>query len=156
MLIRKAKVTDVTVIQSLVKPFAEARKMLALSFGDITERLRDFSILEDDAGEPIGCVAVHIVWERLVELRSLAVRSDRQGEGLGKTLVDAARREARELGATQIFTLSFVPDFFHKQGFVTIDRRVLPHKVWQDCTHCPLFPDCGETALMQELDTPEA
>jgi len=152
MFIRKAKVTDVTTIQSLVKPFAEERKMLALSFGDITERLRDFLILEDN-GTAIGCVAVHIVWERLVELRSLAVCAQHQGEGLGKMLVDAARREAVELGATQIFTLSFVPDFFHKLGFSTIDRRVLPHKVWQDCTHCPPFPDCGETALMLELTT---
>ena len=148
--IRKAKVTDVAAIQALVRPFAEERRMLALSIGDITERLRDFLLLED-GGAPIGCVAVHVVWDRLVEIRSLAVLKARQGEGLGRKLVDAAKREARDLGATQVFTLSFVPDFFRKQGFSTVDRRVLPHKVWQDCTHCPLFPDCGETALMLEL-----
>ena len=152
MNIRKAKVTDVAAIQALVRPFAEERRMLALSLGDITERLRDFLLLDDDSGTPVGCVAVHIVWDRLVEIRSLAVLKSRQGEGMGRMLVDAAKREARELGATQIFTLSFVPEFFRKQGFTPVDRRVLPHKVWQDCTHCPLFPDCGETALMLELN----
>lgn len=154
MNIRKAKFNDVPVIQGLVKPFADARKMLALSFGDITERLRDFLILED-GDEPIGCVAVHVVWEGLVEVRSLAVAEAHQKEGLGRMLVDAAKREARELGARQLFTLSFVPDFFRKLGFVVVDRSAVPHKVWQDCIHCPFFPDCGETALMLELDGKE-
>lgn len=150
MHIRKAKITEVAVIQALVKPFAQANKMLALSVGDITERLRDFHLLEID-DQPIGCVAVHVTWDSLVELRSLAVNENYQGRGLGKALVASAIAEARTLGASEIFTLSFVPEFFQKLNFTIVDRHALPHKVWQDCTRCPLFPDCGETALIMKL-----
>ncbi|GHS99095.1 acetyltransferase [Planctomycetales bacterium] len=150
MRIRKPKITDINAIHQLIKPFAEARRMLALPLGNLTERLRDFLLLEVD-GELIGAVAVHIVWEDLVEIRSLAVRPERQKQGYGSALIDAALTEAREIGATKVFTLTFVPEFFQKHGFAVIDRHELPHKVWQDCTHCPLFPDCGETALTRSV-----
>lgn len=147
-MIRKAKVGDVAVIHALVKDFARQKLMLALSFGDITERLRDFLLyIDDTTGKVLGCAALHIVWEGLAEVRSLAVSVDAQKMGLGRKLVEALLAEARELECDEIFTLTFVPEFFAKLGFVEVDRATLPHKVWQDCTKCPLFPDCGETAM---------
>ena len=121
MTIRKAKTDDVAVIHSLVKVFAAENKMLPLSFGDITERIRDFLLIEEE-GEVFGCVAVHVVWEGLLEIRSLAVSSAAQGRGLGKMLVDAAIDDARVMGGNEVFTLTFVPEFFEKLGFNHIDR----------------------------------
>lgn len=146
--IRRAHVDDVAVIHALVRDFARENLMLSLSFGDITERLRDFHLVEDENGVVVGCAALHIVWEGLAEVRSLAVSRQVQGKGLGRMLIDALLEDARALQVTEVFTLTFVPDFFSKLGFVEIDRSTLPHKVWQECTRCPLFPDCGETAMV--------
>lgn len=150
-MIRKAKVTDVPVIHSLVRTFAGDNLMLPLSFGDITERLRDFQLFTDSKGYVLGCVALHVTWETLVEVRSLAVSRDHHGGGIGRKLVEAALADARELGAIEAFTLTFVPDFFKKMGFAEVDRAELPHKVWHDCIKCSLFPDCGEIAMKMEL-----
>lgn len=148
--IRKARCEDVPVIHRLVKTFADQELMLPLSIGDITERLRDF-LLADLDGTLVGCGAVRITWETLVELRSLAVDKAAQGHGAGKALVEALLADARTLGATEIFTLTYIPGFFESFGFERIDRASLPHKVWQDCTKCSKFPDCGEIALKRKL-----
>ena len=150
-LIRKSRLNDLHAIHALVNEFAKEGLMLPLSVGDLTERLRDFLVAEED-GEVVGSVAVHIIWETLVELRSLAVAREHQKRGLGKKLVEAAMEEARSLGATEIFTLTYIPPFFEKFGFRRIDRATLPHKIWQDCIKCPKFPDCGEVALVRKLE----
>ena len=81
-------------------------------------------------------------------MRSLAVSKSLQGKGLGRKLIASLLDDARLLQVNEVFTLTFVPEFFSKLGFVEIDRSTLPHKVWQECTRCPLFPDCGETAMV--------
>lgn len=149
-MIRKAKLGDVKSIADLVAPLAEQGLMLPLPLGQVTARLRDF-LVDDCDGEIKGVVAVHVTWDRLVELRSLAVRQSARNTGLGKQLVEAAVAEAEALEATEIFTLTYIPEFFEKFGFSRIDRAQLPHKVWQDCTNCPKFPDCGEIALLRPL-----
>ena len=150
-LIRKARLSDLNPIHALVNDFAKDGMMLPLAVGDLTDRLRDFLVAEEK-GRIVGSVAVHVTWETLVELRSLAVARERQTQGLGKKLVDSALDEARALGATEIFTLTYIPEFFEKFGFRCIDRATLPHKIWQDCMKCPKFPDCGEVALTRKLE----
>jgi amino-acid N-acetyltransferase len=127
--------------------------MLPLSVGDVTDRLRDFWVALD-GDELIGSVALHVTWNRLVEIRSLAVRKDRQKRGLGGRLVKAALKEAKEMGAEEVFTLTYAPGYFKRFGFRVCDRNDLPHKVWVDCVKCPKFPDCGETAMRLNLVPP--
>ncbi len=150
-MIRKACFTDIQIIQNLTKGFAEKKLMLALSYGEILERLRDFSLYIDTDGQIIGCVALHVSWENLAEIRSLAVREDIHRTGIGRKLIDAAIEEAKALGANKVFTLTFVPDFFAKVGFSEVERSTLPHKIWQDCMKCPFFPDCGEVAMVRDI-----
>ncbi len=150
-MIRKACVADIGVIQRLTKEFADKKQMLPLSYGDIIERLRDFLLYIDASDQVIGCVAAHVSWEDLVEIRSLAVSAASHGKGIGRELVSAAIADAKGLGANSIFTLTFVPDFFAKLGFTEVERSILPHKIWQDCMKCLLFPDCGETAMMLKI-----
>ena len=144
--IRRAKLTDIDAIHGVVKDFANRSLMLPLSIGDITERLRDFLLAEED-GRIVGTVALHVTWGRLVEVRSLAVLPEYHGRGLGRVLVEAAHASARELEAQEIFVLTYIPEFFEKLGYRRVERETLPHKVWQDCIKCPKFPDCGEIAL---------
>jgi amino-acid N-acetyltransferase len=149
-MIRKAKLQEIPVIQELVNAFAREELMLPVSIGDIIERFHDFFVAEKD-GRIIGTVALHVTWQDLVEIRSLTVRREEQKTGLGRKLVEAALARAREVGAPRVFTLTYIPEFFEKLGFIRIDRAELPHKVWQDCVKCPKFPDCGEVALTLDL-----
>lgn len=153
LLIRKALLSEVVPIHRLVNEFAGGDLMLPLSVGDVTDRLRDFWVVWD-GNELIGCVALHVTWNKLVEIRSLAVRKDRQKHGLGRRLVKEALREAREMGAEEVFTLTYAPGYFKRFGFKICDRSELPHKVWVDCVKCPKFPDCGETAMRLNLVPP--
>ncbi|MDT8273460.1 MAG: GNAT family N-acetyltransferase, partial [Desulfomonilia bacterium] len=93
----------------------------------------------------------HVSWSDLAEIRTLAVKKEHHGEGIGESLVRACIDEARHLGLKQVFTLTYVPDYFSKMGFHEVDKSTLPNKIWADCIHCQYFPDCREDALMIEL-----
>jgi len=91
----------------------------------------------------------------LAEVRSLAVRRDRIGKGIGRDLVLHCLDEARELGAGRVFVLTYQEGFFRKLGFNPVDKKELPHKIWTDCLNCIKFPNCDETALLIEPEKPD-
>jgi amino-acid N-acetyltransferase len=113
LVIRDACLSDIVSIHRFINEFAAEELMLPLSVGDVTERLRDFLVAEE-AGELVGCIGLHVAWDHLVEIRSLAVRKDRQSHGVGTRLVHAAFAEARRLGAHRVFTLTYVPHYFER------------------------------------------
>ena len=149
-MIRKATISDVKTIQLLINQYADQGQMLPRSLNELCENLRDFSLYEEN-GALIGACALHISWEGLAEVRSLAVQPDRVKTGLGTKLVQHCLREAAELGAERVFTLTYQPGFFKKLGFTDIDKKELPHKIWTDCLNCVKFPDCDENALIIKL-----
>ncbi len=146
-MIRKAKIADVKAIQALVNEYAESGQMLPRSLNELYENLRDFSVLEEN-GSIIGACALHISWEGLAELRSLAVKKEKARKGVGTALVKRCMAEASELGAGRVFVLTYQADFFRKLGFKDIDKKELPHKIWTDCLNCVKFPNCDETAMI--------
>jgi amino-acid N-acetyltransferase len=91
------------------------------------------------------------MWDDLAEVRSLAVREDRQGAGLGALLVRAHLAEARHLGLSTVFALTYRPAFFERLGFRQADVMTLPRKVWNECYRCPKFPTCNEIAVVINL-----
>lgn len=145
--IRRACLPDVAGIVDLTREYGREGIMIPLSIGDTLERLRSFLVATLPDGRIVGCVAVDATWDLLVEIRSLAVERSLQGEGVGKQLMDAALKDAQDFGAREVFTLTYVPDFFKKFGFEVVNRDSLPHKVWLVCVKCPRFPDCGEVAM---------
>ncbi|MCC8191391.1 MAG: N-acetyltransferase [Planctomycetes bacterium] len=149
--IRRARLQDVVAIVGVTRDFGNEGIMIPLSVGDTLERIRNFQVAELPDGTVIGCVAIDATWDRLVELRSLAVAREWQSHGVGRRLVEAALADAKTLGAEEIFTLTYVPEFFRRFGFTTVDRNTLPHKVWLVCVKCPKFPDCGEIAMKMPL-----
>jgi amino-acid N-acetyltransferase len=98
-----------------------------------------------------GVCGLGICWEDLAEIKSLAVSEHEQGKGSGSKLVEACLAEARSLGLSRVFTLTYIPGFFERFGFKEVEKLVLPHKIWADCLKCHKFPDCDETALMIDL-----
>lgn len=139
---------DVKDIHALLNYYAQQGLLLACSISSLYDRLRDFVVYVDREQGLVGVCALHITWENLAEIRSLAVKDNYQGKGIGAKLVQQCLMEAEMFGIKKIFTLTYQPGFFKKQGFVDIDKRDLPHKIWSDCIHCHMFPDCDEEALM--------
>jgi amino-acid N-acetyltransferase len=144
--IRPAHVGDVVAMQRLIAQYAERDDMLPRALHELYESIRDFVVAED-AGEVVGCAALHVNWANLAEVKSLAVSEARQGCGLGRLLVAALITEARELGVASLFCLTTSPGFFRKLGFVEVDRDALPRKVWSECVRCPRFNNCNEVAM---------
>ena len=149
-MLRKAKVGDIKQIQELINYFAGQDLMLPRSLNVLYENLRDFFVYEDK-NKIVGCSALHISWDDLAEIKSLAVARNYQNKGIGGKLAGACIREAKEIGAGRVFTLTYAPDFFKKLGFRQAPHNKLPHKIWAECINCLKFPDCQETALIKKL-----
>jgi len=149
-MIRKAKINDVKPIQTLVNAYADQGQMLPRSLNELYENLRDFSVYEDD-GIMQGVCALHISWDGLAEIRSLAVQKGMIGKGIGASLVRECLREAGELGAERVFVLTYQDGFFKKLGFELVDKKELPHKIWTDCLNCVKFPNCDESSMIITL-----
>jgi len=146
-MIRKAKISDVKAIQSLVNHYADSGQMLPRTLNELYEDLRDFHVFEEN-GSLIGVCALHVSWDGLAEIRSLAVRKDRIKSGIGTALVRQCLAEAAQLQAARVFVLTYQDGFFKKLGFTAVDKKELPHKIWTDCLNCVKFPDCDESALI--------
>jgi len=149
-MLRKAQIQDVKEIQKLLTHFASRGDMLSRSLSELYEALRDFYIFAEE-GRLLGTAALHIVWEDLAEIRSVAVAEDAGRKGLGTLLVQACIDEGRAIGLKRLFCLTYKPDFFGRFGFRIVDKSELPHKVWGDCMKCVKFPDCDEIAMILDL-----
>jgi amino-acid N-acetyltransferase len=149
-MVRKAKIEDIKQIQKIINYFAKKDMMLPRSLNELYENLRDFWVAEKK-GKAVGCAALHISWDDLAEVKSLAVDTRNQARGLGRELVQACLKEAVELGAKKVFVLTYKPEYFRRFGFKRIRTSELPHKIWAECINCCKFPDCQETALVKPL-----
>jgi amino-acid N-acetyltransferase len=150
--IRPARVGDVPAIHHLIRTFADRKLMIRRSLGELYESIREFIVAVDDQGKVVGCVALHVFWEDLAELKCLAVSESVHGQGIGRKLVDSCWNSALDLEIKTVFTLTYVADFFEKCGYHRIDKAELPHKIWNECVRCPLFPNCHEVALIRSVD----
>jgi amino-acid N-acetyltransferase len=147
----KATLADARDIHDLVNLFAQRGDMLPRTMGEVYENLRDFYVAHAPDGRFLGCVALHLMWSDLAEVKSLAVAEAAQGSGVGSVLVRACIDEAGSLGLERIFALTYRPGFFERLGFEIADVMTLPRKVWNECYRCPKFPSCNEIALTLDL-----
>lgn len=149
--VRPAVVADARSIMTLVNELAIQQVMLPRSPASVIENIRDFVIAEV-GGQFAGCGALAITWSDIAEVRSLAVAPAMQKHGIGRVLVDALVDDAKRLGIPRLFAFTYVPDFFAKMGFTICQHEDLPHKVFNDCMHCPKFLACDEIAMTRVID----
>jgi amino-acid N-acetyltransferase len=149
-LIRKATVADVKKIQKLVNFYAKKERMLPRSLNELYENIRDFFV-SVEGNNIYGCCALHVDWEDLAEIKSLAVESKRCGMGIGKKLLEECLKDAKKLKVRKVFALTYIPEFFEAFGFTIVDKKELPHKIWSECIRCMYFPDCKEIAMVKEI-----
>lgn len=157
MFIRKAKIQDLDGMVALINEYAQQGLMLPRSKLSLCETLHCFSVVIDDKGEVsepgtvLGVGGLHILWEDLAEVRSLAISEKAKGRGLGKQLVIHLVDEAEKLGLRRVMSLTYQQIFFEKCDFHVVEKETLPHKVWKDCINCSKFPSCDEIAMIKEL-----
>ncbi len=150
MKVEKAKIGDAKEMHKLINDFADQQEMLPRALSEIYENIRDYFVVRD-GDRVIACVALHVSWADLAEIKSLAVAEGSQGKRIGAALVKTCIEEAKELGIGTIFCLTYKPDFFERCGFARIDKAELPRKVWGECYACPKFPDCDEVPLIVNI-----
>ncbi|MDZ4806356.1 MAG: argininosuccinate lyase [Candidatus Eisenbacteria bacterium] len=148
--LRRALPTDVPAISRLMSGHIADGTLLPRPVGELYQSVREFHVAERN-GEVVGCCALRVLWDDLGEVRSLAIRSDAQGLGLGRMLVAEVVEDARPIGLERVIALTREVAFFERCGFRIVTRESLPRKVWTDCIHCPRRHACDETAVVLDL-----
>jgi amino-acid N-acetyltransferase len=156
IIIQPAQTADVLPITDLVNQFAAENVMLPRTEESVRQTLADWLVAVDpDAGPGapplLACGALVPLNETLVELRSLAVHSSQQGQGLGGHVVNHLVQMARQRNYHQICALTLRENFFVRLGFEVVDRWSISPKIWQACIYCPKFHRCDEVAVMMNL-----
>jgi len=151
--VRKARPSDVPAMHGLINYYAERQAMLPKAHLQLYENLRDYSVAAQRSNEKnlLGCGALHIYWEDLAEIRALAVQPGTQHRGIGTLLVESLLQEATGFGIERVFIFTYVPSFFARFGFIQVEPRSMPLKVYNECFHCPKFNTCDEQAMVLHL-----
>ncbi|MDQ0189557.1 N-acetyltransferase [Alicyclobacillus cycloheptanicus] len=155
MQIRQATVKDVPEMQQLIQHYADMGLMLPRSAKSLYENLQCF-VVGTSEGRIVGTAGLHILWQDLAEIRSLAVHPETQGQGLGRRIVQHLLGTAAALGIDQVLSLTYQTGFFAKLGFEVVEKHTLPHKIWKDCLYCKKYDHCDETAMVYYTQQPHA
>ncbi len=145
--VRKATVPDAPAIHALVAGYAREGLLLPRTMGEICENVRDFTVVEKK-GQIIGCGALHLYGQHLAEVRSIAVAREAQGQGAGRKLIEGLLKEANQHKIAQVCLFTRSPRYFGQLGFVEVPHASLPDKIFKDCSSCPMFTKCDETAMV--------
>jgi amino-acid N-acetyltransferase len=148
--IHKALLTDIPALLHLINTYAANGIMLPRTEFEMAENIRDFLVAYED-GRLVGTGALHFYTPTSGEVRSLAVEPGDKTRGIGRQLMEALEREARQHDLHSLFAFTYVDKFFKKLGFEEVERDELPLKAWKDCLRCPKFQACDEIAMLKRL-----
>lgn len=138
--VRRARTTDVPAIQGLVEPLVQKRILLGKDLVVLYEAVQEFRVAVDENDQPIGCGALHVMWQDLGEVRTLAVGDEWLRRGAGHAILDRIEVDAKELGLSRLFCLTFETEFFERHGFTAIGDGVVAPDVYAQLA---LSPDEG-------------
>jgi len=130
--IRRARTSDIRAIRALVDTYTSDRRLLSKATVTLYESVQEFWVAVDTAGDRVvGCGALHVMWEDLAEIRTVAVDPAYRGHKIGHRLVTELLGVAREIGVARVFCLTFETRFFGSFGFTEIDGAPVPHSVYE-------------------------
>ncbi|AZK95730.1 MULTISPECIES: amino-acid N-acetyltransferase [Streptomyces] len=130
--VRRARTVDVRAVRRLLDPYVTAGILLDKATVTLYEDIQEFWVAEGADGTVVGCGALHVMWEDLAEVRTLAVDPRHKGSGIGHRLLDELLHTARRLGVSRVFCLTFEVDFFSKHGFVEIGETPVDGDVYTE------------------------
>ncbi|WP_018721155.1 amino-acid N-acetyltransferase [Salinispora fenicalii] len=129
--VRRARTADVRGIRRLIDTYTDGRRLLSKATVTLYEHVQEFRVAVTPTGDVVGCGALHVMWEDLAEIRTVAVDPSCRGGGIGHQIVGGLIDSARELGVARIFVLTFETRFFGQFGFTEIDGAPVPHPVYE-------------------------
>lgn len=135
--VRRARTTDVPAIEALIEPLVQDRILLGKDRVVFYEAVQEFRVAETADGTLIGCGALHVMWEDIGEVRTLAVTAQRRSKGVGHALLERLESDARELGLTRLFCLTFETRFFTDHGYAEIGEGLVSPDVYAELVRSP-------------------
>ena len=135
--VRRARTGDIPQIETLIAPLVESRVLLGKDRVVFYEAVQEFRVAEDAAGTLIGCGALHVMWEDLGEVRTLAVSDSWRGHGVGHALLEKLEDAARGIGLSRLFCLTFETEFFARHGYTEIDESIVSADVYAELVRSP-------------------
>jgi amino-acid N-acetyltransferase len=135
--VRPARTSDVWFIRELVEPLVQRRILLGKETVVFFESIQEFRVAEGPDGEPIGVGALHVMWEDLGEIRTLAVSPSWMRKGVGHALLSQLEGDARALGLNRLFCLTFEVDFFERSGFQRMSEDEIDPQVYAELVRSP-------------------
>lgn len=141
---------DIPAIQKLLLHYAGMGELLPRSRQDIVNNLTHFRVIKENQ-TIIACGSLEHFTDELAEVRSLMVDQNQKGAGLGRIIVQDIIETSKLRNVSRLMALSYVPEFFHKLGFRTVNKEIFPEKVWGICVNCYKFDNCDEIAVLLEL-----
>ncbi|HEY0249385.1 MAG TPA: amino-acid N-acetyltransferase [Gryllotalpicola sp.] len=130
--VRRARTGDVHGIRELIAPLVDQRILLGKELVTLYEAVQEFRVAEDEGGRLVGCGALHVLWEDLGEVRTLAAASEWRGRGVGHAMLEQLETDARELGLSRLFCLTFETGFFGRHGFVDMGDETVDPAVYAE------------------------
>jgi len=144
--IAKAKINDVDQLLNIVNDYASTGVMLPRSHDEVLQNLRDYFVAHSQ-GKVVAVTSLHIYTDRLSEIKALAVSKEFQHQAIATKLVKRCIKEAKDLGLTSVFALTYVQPFFETLGFIVSDKNKLPEKIWKECNKCLKKDSCDEICM---------
>ena len=134
LIIRQARTSDIKDIRAIIDEYAASRRLLTKETVTLYESVQEFTVAES-AGKIVGCGAVHVLWEDLAEVRSVAVDAGVRGQGVGHSILEVLIKRAAEIGVKRIFCLTFETEFFGRHGFKEIEGTPVSPDVYSELLH---------------------
>lgn len=131
--VRRARTSDVASVRGLLDGYVSEGILLDKATVTLYEDIQEFWVAErDEDARVIGCGALHVMWEDLAEVRTLAVDHGIKGAGVGHQVLDKLLQTARWLGVRRVFCLTFEVDFFAAHGFTEIGETPVDGDVYSE------------------------
>jgi len=149
-MIRTANIADAETILKLINFHAQEGQVLFRTLEDVRKNIGNI-IVSGRNGEIIGTCSVKYGWDKMAEIRSLAVAPDHYRQGVASEMIREFIARAQLTENEHIFVLTYAVPLFEKLGFHRVDKAALPLKIWSDCTDCRKRENCDEIALIRPL-----
>jgi amino-acid N-acetyltransferase len=131
LVVRAAKTGDIKKIRKIVDAYTDERRLLFKATVTLFEAVQEFVVAELD-GEVVGCGALHVLWEDLAEVRTVAVLEEMHGKGIGNQIMIKILENAKDIGVKKVFCLTFETKFFGSHGFKEIAGTPVSPEVYQE------------------------
>ena len=157
IVLRSAVPADAPALLELIAAHLEEGRLLPRSLDELTVHAPRFVVAVEklaDMDRIVGCAELAPLSQAVAEIRSLVVSRTARKHGLGNQMVEALGVRARTEGFTRLCAFAHDPAFFVRRGFSIVPHTWVPEKIAHDCTTCPLFRNCGQFAIVMELDRP--